>query len=271
KTESLEGMFVRTQPLRLDFPCLGLSNPAVSQPSRFLWVAWQLGTERVLTQLFISACIIPRIWKAAKIFRSPTSFGTVNCYLFYDQSPQFSSAYSLISFLQFREIHSFANQFGFCERLTGNPAQSPVFDVSRQLNVLHQAASCSSCCDIRDIAIHTGSDSSQLGARWQSADLLTERSVLRTQPLHLDFTCLGLSNLAVSQPSCFLLMAWQLGTERVLQLNDLQCMIHFTYFLRTPLTSEDGSDFTLAINASHLCNFTSSSFQACGVLPRRNR
>ncbi|KAG5453868.1 hypothetical protein CSKR_111541 [Clonorchis sinensis] len=33
----------------------------------------------------------------------------------------------------------------FCERLTWNPAESPVFDVSRQLNVLHQAASCSSC------------------------------------------------------------------------------------------------------------------------------
>ncbi|KAG5441520.1 hypothetical protein CSKR_109765 [Clonorchis sinensis] len=33
-------------------------------------------------------------------------------------------------------------------------AKSPVCDVSRQLNVLHQAASCSSCYDIRDIAIH---------------------------------------------------------------------------------------------------------------------
>ncbi|KAG5449112.1 hypothetical protein CSKR_100233 [Clonorchis sinensis] len=30
----------------------------------------------------------------------------------------------------------------------------------------------------------------------------------------------GLGNLAVSQPSCFLRMAWQLGTERVLQLNN---------------------------------------------------
>ncbi|KAG5450905.1 hypothetical protein CSKR_109256, partial [Clonorchis sinensis] len=32
--------------------------------------------------------------------------------------------------------------------------------------------------------------------------------------------CLGLGNLAVSQPSCFLPVAWQLDTERVLQLND---------------------------------------------------
>ncbi|KAG5441437.1 hypothetical protein CSKR_107656 [Clonorchis sinensis] len=54
----------------------------------------------------------------------------------------------------FREIHPFANQFGFCERLTWNPAESPVCDVFRQLNVQHQAASCSSCYDIRDIAIH---------------------------------------------------------------------------------------------------------------------
>ncbi|KAG5454519.1 hypothetical protein CSKR_104873 [Clonorchis sinensis] len=54
----------------------------------------------------------------------------------------------------FRELHSSANHFGFCERLTWNPAESPVCDVFRQLNVLHQAASCSSCYDIRDIAIH---------------------------------------------------------------------------------------------------------------------
>ncbi|KAG5443510.1 hypothetical protein CSKR_101071 [Clonorchis sinensis] len=43
--------------------------------------------------------------------------------------------------------------------------------------------------------------------------------------LSLDFPCLGLGNLAVFQPSSFLLVAWQLGTERVLQPNDL-----FTYF-----------------------------------------
>ncbi|KAG5452272.1 hypothetical protein CSKR_106697 [Clonorchis sinensis] len=30
---------------------------------------------------------------------------------------------------------------------------------------------------------------------------------------------LPLSNLIMSQPSCFLLLAWHLGTERVLQLN----------------------------------------------------
>ncbi|KER32163.1 hypothetical protein T265_12862, partial [Opisthorchis viverrini] len=53
-----------------------------------------------------------------------------------------------------------------------------------------------------------------------SANLLTGRSVVRTRPLPLDSYCLGLGSLAVSQPSCSLRVAWQLGTERVLQLND---------------------------------------------------
>ncbi|KAG5452249.1 hypothetical protein CSKR_106883 [Clonorchis sinensis] len=51
-----------------------------------------------------------------------------------------------------------------------------------------------------------------------SANLLTGRSVVRIRPLPLDFPCLGLGNLAVSQPSCNLRVAWQLGTQRVLQL-----------------------------------------------------
>ncbi|KAG5444300.1 hypothetical protein CSKR_105015, partial [Clonorchis sinensis] len=54
----------------------------------------------------------------------------------------------------FSRITLICKSVWFCERLTWNPAESPVFDVSRQLNVLHQAASCSSCYDIRDIAIH---------------------------------------------------------------------------------------------------------------------
>ncbi|KAG5453038.1 hypothetical protein CSKR_107543 [Clonorchis sinensis] len=50
-------------------------------------------------------------------------------------------------------------QIWFFERLTWNLAESPVRDVSRQLNVLQQAASCSSCYDIRDIAIHVAENS----------------------------------------------------------------------------------------------------------------
>ncbi|KER22090.1 hypothetical protein T265_09742 [Opisthorchis viverrini] len=46
-----------------------------------------------------------------------------------------------------------------------------------------------------------------------SANLLTGRSVFRTLSLPLDFPCLGLDNLAVSQPSCFLRVAWQVIDE----------------------------------------------------------
>ncbi|KAG5451644.1 hypothetical protein CSKR_109126 [Clonorchis sinensis] len=50
----------------------------------------------------------------------------------------------------------------------------------------------------------------------------TDRKVrVSNPPLLLDFPCLGLGNLTVSQLSCFLRVAWQLGTERMLQLNDL--------------------------------------------------
>ncbi|KER29147.1 hypothetical protein T265_04157 [Opisthorchis viverrini] len=62
----------------------------------------------------------------------------------------------------------------------------------------------------------------RLKARWlsgKSANLLTGMSVVRTRPLPLDFSSLGLGNLVVSQPSCFPLVPWQIGTERVLQLN----------------------------------------------------
>ncbi|KER33217.1 hypothetical protein T265_00906 [Opisthorchis viverrini] len=41
------GSVVRTRPQRLDFPCLGLGNPVVPQPSCFFRVAWHLCTGRV--------------------------------------------------------------------------------------------------------------------------------------------------------------------------------------------------------------------------------
>ncbi|GAA50525.1 vacuolar protein sorting-associated protein 26B [Clonorchis sinensis] len=44
----------------------------------------------------------------------------------------------------------------------------------------------------------------------------------------------GLGNLAVSQPSCFLLVAWQLGTERVLQLNDPRILYLKNKYLISP-------------------------------------
>ncbi|KER24700.1 hypothetical protein T265_07700 [Opisthorchis viverrini] len=117
---------VRTRPAPLDFPCLGLDNLAVSQPSCFLRVAWQLGTGKAL------------------------------------------------------QLNDFFFLFF--------------------LSVIHLTA---------------------------SANLLTGRSVVRTRPAPLDFPCLGLDNLAVSQPSCFLRVAWQLGTGKALQLNDF----FFLFFL----------------------------------------
>ncbi|KAG5455111.1 hypothetical protein CSKR_107368 [Clonorchis sinensis] len=45
-------------------------------------------------------------------------------------------------------------------------------------------------------------------------NLLTGRPMVRTRPKHLDASCLGLGNLAVSQPSYFFRVAWQLSTER---------------------------------------------------------
>ncbi|KAG5445490.1 hypothetical protein CSKR_100978 [Clonorchis sinensis] len=49
------------------------------------------------------------------------------------------------------KAHVFQNtrtykQICFCEKFTWNPAESLVCDASRQLNVLHQAASCFTKC-----------------------------------------------------------------------------------------------------------------------------
>ncbi|KAG5448779.1 hypothetical protein CSKR_107733 [Clonorchis sinensis] len=66
-----------------------------------------------------------------------------------------------------------------------------------------------------------------LRTRWLSdwsANLLTVKSVVRTWPLHIDFSCLGLDNLEVAQPLCLLRASWQLGIERVLPLNDFQVL-----------------------------------------------
>ncbi|KER23378.1 hypothetical protein T265_14650, partial [Opisthorchis viverrini] len=52
------------------------------------------------------------------------------------------------------------------------------------------------------------------------SNLPTRKSGVRTPPLPLDFPYIDLGNLAVSQPSCNLWVAWQLGTEKLLQLND---------------------------------------------------
>ncbi|KAG5446957.1 hypothetical protein CSKR_107026 [Clonorchis sinensis] len=43
--------------------------------------------------------------------------------------------------------------------------------------------------------------------------LLTRRSVVGTQPRHLDGFCPHFGNLALSLPSCYLSMTWQLGSK----------------------------------------------------------
>ncbi|KAG5448122.1 hypothetical protein CSKR_106379 [Clonorchis sinensis] len=48
-----------------------------------------------------------------------------------------------------------------------------------------------------------------------NANLLTRRSVVRSQAQHPDCSCPGLGNPAVFQPSCLHQVAWQLGTERM--------------------------------------------------------
>ncbi|KAG5453958.1 hypothetical protein CSKR_110042 [Clonorchis sinensis] len=68
---------------------------------------------------------------------------------------------------QFTRITLICKSIWFCEGLTWNPAESPVCDVSRQLNVLHQAASCSSCYDIRDIVTHVAENSSTAHDRFR--------------------------------------------------------------------------------------------------------
>ncbi|KER26533.1 hypothetical protein T265_06251 [Opisthorchis viverrini] len=52
------------------------------------------------------------------------------------------------------------------------------------------------------------------------------RSVVRAPPMPLEFPCPGLGNLAVSQSSCFFRVAWQLRTEKLLQLNDSKKELH---------------------------------------------
>ncbi|KAG5444112.1 hypothetical protein CSKR_104199 [Clonorchis sinensis] len=76
---------------------------------------------------------------------------------------------------------------------------------------------------------------------------MTARSVVRNRPLPLplDFPCLGLGNLTLSQPSCFLRVAWQLGTERVLQLNSLYDYPGKQIHLPRPLAPPQARGFRL--------------------------
>ncbi|KAG5446516.1 hypothetical protein CSKR_101480 [Clonorchis sinensis] len=56
-------------------------------------------------------------------------------------------------------------------------------------------------------------------AQWLEGESTDRKVLVWTRPLPLDFSCLGLDNLAVSKASCFIRVAWQSGTEKVLQLD----------------------------------------------------
>ncbi|KAG5454949.1 hypothetical protein CSKR_105886 [Clonorchis sinensis] len=55
----------------------------------------------------------------------------------------------------------------------------------------------------------------------ETASWLRHELTVRTQPEHINYSCLCLSSLAIRQPSCFLRLAWQLSTGRILQLAEL--------------------------------------------------
>ncbi|KER23005.1 hypothetical protein T265_14729, partial [Opisthorchis viverrini] len=64
--------------------------------------------------------------------------------------------------------------------------------------------------------------SCQIGARWPKwlEREFTDRKVRGSKPTSASrLPGLGLGSMAVSQPSCFIRVAWQLDTVRVLQLN----------------------------------------------------
>ncbi|KER24221.1 hypothetical protein T265_08067 [Opisthorchis viverrini] len=87
---------------------------------------------------------------------------------------------------------------------------------------------------------------------------VTGRSVVRTRPLPLDLLCLGLGNLAVSQPSCLLRVAWQLGIKRwpQIRLNKFGPLIK-----DRSKENEHGSCFpsmvthTLTLHSNGLCDY----------------
>ncbi|KAG5454825.1 hypothetical protein CSKR_108370 [Clonorchis sinensis] len=129
----------------------GLGNLAVSQPSRFLRVAWQLGTERVL---------------------------------------------------QLNDDHG---NTGFSEQVAVTVLTPSLEDPDA----------------VKIPAEQPGMMSKKLphpSTRWMVGAVVRQRSIRAEHDVMLPMICLG--NLAVSQPSRFLRVAWQLGTERVLQLND---------------------------------------------------
>ncbi|KAG5447552.1 hypothetical protein CSKR_101326 [Clonorchis sinensis] len=153
----------RTHPRHPDGLCLGLCNVAEFQVSCFLRLAWQLDTKMGLwlnDYRLLLLVEIPQYWLEwwvlliglVRILGQPTiGFAILGTHRV-DTVPELPS--TLCSTCTHTRNTLIGKQIWFCERLTRNPAESLVCDVSKQLNVLHQAASRFSCYDIQDIAIH---------------------------------------------------------------------------------------------------------------------
>ncbi|KAG5452728.1 hypothetical protein CSKR_102158 [Clonorchis sinensis] len=94
----------------------------------------------------------------------------------------------------------------------------------------------------------------------KSANLPTERSVVRTRPLPLNLPCLALVNLAVSQPSCLLRVGWQLGTERMSQLNDVLHHENYHSLVIQAIPAGHSLVITGILSNSAFSNFELSAF-----------
>ncbi|KAG5455193.1 hypothetical protein CSKR_106507 [Clonorchis sinensis] len=176
---------VQTRPLPLDFPRLGLGNLAQSQPSCFLLVAWQLETERV-----------PQLNDCILLFHPKEAQGIMHC--------QVAQAYTgAVEMQRSGSNHGSSDKYFLLGALLWPHQQIPLFK-SGNICLFRRTTSLvfSMCWETTWLS-------------GQSTNLLTGRSVVRTRPLHVDFPCLGLGNLAQSQPSCFLRVTWQLSTESV--------------------------------------------------------
>ncbi|KAG5449597.1 hypothetical protein CSKR_101581 [Clonorchis sinensis] len=107
-----------------------------------------------------------------------------------------------------------------------------------------------------------------IGTRWFKwlERQFTDRKVHGSNPTSaLDFPFLSLGNLAVSQPSCFLLVAWQLGTEKVLRrkqyVSEILRVTATTLTVLYPLS-------TMPVHNRHFCRKLDVSLRAMFEISR---
>ncbi|KER20900.1 hypothetical protein T265_10648 [Opisthorchis viverrini] len=163
----------------------GLGDLAVSQHSCFLLVAWHLAPK----------CRPPELQPALRIFYSSRRKNR-------NRIPSPSSSSSSDDVLCLSES----------DRDNEYPDMTEIVLSEYELSLAPLSEDKPSYPEIliQQLRVHPYSQkqlqtASRIGTKWlsdQSARLLTERSSVRTRPLPLDFPCLGLGNLTVSQPLC---------------------------------------------------------------------